>query len=51
MKNININNQIIAIKDDYISLTDMARLKDKKDPKKVIQNWMRNRLVVLFLGL
>lgn len=35
---------------EYISLTDIARYKSD-DPTAVIQNWMRNRDVVDFLGL
>lgn len=36
---------------EYISLTDLARYADKKEPKIPIQNWMRNKDVVLYLGL
>jgi hypothetical protein len=37
--------------DDYISLTDIARYKNSGYPSEVIQNWMRNRSTVEFLGL
>ena len=37
--------------DDYISLTDIARYKDSERTNYVIQNWMRNRSTVEFLGL
>ena len=37
--------------DDYISLTDIARLKDEKRTDYIISNWMRNRETVEFLGL
>jgi hypothetical protein len=37
--------------DDYISLTDIARYKNTDYPSEVIQNWMRNRSTVEFLGL
>lgn len=37
-------------KNKYISLTDIARYKSD-DPTAVIQNWMRNRDTVEFLGL
>ncbi|GBU20788.1 hypothetical protein R80B4_00673 [Fibrobacteres bacterium R8-0-B4] len=37
--------------DDYISLTDIARYKSADYPSDVIQNWMRNRSTVEFLGL
>jgi len=36
---------------EYISLTDLARYVDKKDPRYPIQNWMRNKDVILYLGL
>lgn len=36
--------------DDYISLTDIARYKSE-DPAATIQNWMRSRDVIEFLGL
>ena len=35
---------------EYLSLTDIARYKSD-DPAAVIQNWMRNRDVIEFLGL
>ena len=35
---------------EFISLTDIARYKSD-DPTAVIQNWMRNRDVIDFLGL
>ena len=36
--------------DDYISLTDIAKYKSE-DPAATIQNWMRGRDVIEFLGL
>lgn len=36
---------------DYISLTDIAKYKAKENPGYVIQNWMRNRNTIRFLGL
>jgi len=36
---------------DYISLTDIARYKDKERTDYIIQNWMRNRDTVEFLGV
>ena len=36
---------------NYISLTDLARYADSEEPKYPIQNWMRNKDVILFLGL
>lgn len=36
---------------DYISLTDIAKKRDEENPRFIIQNWMRNRSTVSFLGL
>ncbi|MBI2074607.1 MAG: KilA-N domain-containing protein [Candidatus Levybacteria bacterium] len=36
---------------DYISLTDIARYKDKERTDYIIQNWMRNRDTIEFLGI
>src|SRR3989338_1624492 len=36
---------------DYISLTDIARYKDKERSDYILQNWMRNRSTIEFLGL
>lgn len=36
--------------DDYISLTDIAKYKNSEDPRFVIQNWMRNRFTIDFMG-
>jgi len=36
---------------DYISLTDLARYADEDDPRLPIQNWMRNKDVILYMGL
>ena len=37
--------------EDYISLTDMARYRDAERVNYIIQNWMRNRNTIEFLGL
>ncbi|MCQ2754984.1 MAG: KilA-N domain-containing protein [bacterium] len=37
--------------DDYISLTDIARIKNSKEPKDVVKNWMRLRSTLEFLGM
>ena len=42
---IRIDNQ------EYISLTDLARYADADDPRYPIQNWMRNKDVISYLGL
>ncbi len=36
---------------DFISLTDIAKSKNEKRSEQVIQNWMRNRHTIEFLGL
>lgn len=56
MKEIKVKNKLISIKlskegDDYISLTDIARAKNPEDPRFVIQNWMKTRFSIEFLGL
>lgn len=52
---INANGYEIGIyttdfENEYISLTDIARYKSN-EPASVIQNWMRNRDVIEFIGL
>lgn len=37
--------------DDFISLTDIARHRDGEYPSYAIQNWMRNRNTIRYLGL
>lgn len=38
-------------KNEYISLTDIAKYRNTDDPRFVIQNWMRNRNTLEFIGL
>lgn len=38
-------------RNEYISLTDIARYRNRDDPRFAIQNWMRNRNTLEFLGL
>lgn len=35
---------------DYVSLTEIAKLKNPKNPSYVIQNWLRNRNTIEFLS-
>ena len=37
--------------DDYICLTDIARYKDTERTDYIIQNWLRNRNTIEFLGI
>ncbi|CAG0986783.1 hypothetical protein METP3_02405 [Methanosarcinales archaeon] len=56
-KNITIEVQgtaiaIVSQKDeDYISLTDIAKYRNKQEPFAIINNWMRSRSTIEFLGL
>jgi hypothetical protein len=36
---------------DFISLTDIARYKDNDRSDYILQNWMRSRSTIDFLGL
>ncbi len=38
-------------RDVFISLTDIAKLKDSDNPRYIIQNWLRNRNTIEFLGV
>ena len=38
-------------KDDFISLTDIARNKNAAEPKDVVKNWMRSRATIEFFGV
>ncbi len=44
-------NMIRIDDNEYISLTDLARYADEDDPRYPIQNWMRNKDVISYLGL
>lgn len=50
-----VNEQAISVliinDKEYISLTDLARYADNEEPRIPIQNWMRNKDVILYLGL
>ncbi|MBQ7994774.1 MAG: KilA-N domain-containing protein [Bacilli bacterium] len=55
MNKITVKNVAINVTgtgdNDYISLTDLARIKNPKEPKDVIKNWMRLRSTLEFLGI
>lgn len=38
-------------KNDYISLTDIARYKNQEEPNVVVANWMRNFNTIEYLGI
>jgi hypothetical protein len=50
MKNIKINDQNITVKDDYISLTDMAKYKDAEFTGIIIANWLSTKYAIHFMG-
>ena len=55
MTKISVLKQDVSIyavrNDEYISLTDIARYKDRERTDYVIQNWLRNRNTIEFLGI
>jgi len=52
---LNVNEIEIVLykhnKEEYISLTDMAKYRDSERTNYIIQNWMRTRNTIDFLGL
>ena len=52
---MNVNNNEIRVmrvgNEDYISLTDLARYKNPKEPSDVIKKWLSNYDTIEFLGL
>ena len=51
VKGAEISVQWNSERDDFISLTDIVRLKDSDNPRYIIQNWLRNRNTIEFLGV
>lgn len=56
MKKIVANETEISVmlqanENDYICLTDMARYKDTERTNYIIQNWMRSRSTIEYLGV
>ena len=51
-KEINVLNQEIHInKDDFFSLTDIAKYKNSEAPADVVKNWLRRKDTIEFIGL
>ncbi|MCX6158545.1 MAG: KilA-N domain-containing protein [Ignavibacteriae bacterium] len=55
-KTINVQGTEIIVlsennKDDYISLTGIARYRDSERSDYILQNWLRNRSTIEFVGL
>lgn len=55
MKKLIVQDTLVSLTrvndDDYISLTDIARVRNPDEPKDVVKNWLRNRATVEYLGL
>ncbi len=51
VQNIEISIKTSANDNDYLCLTDIARVKNADEPKDVVKNWLRNISTVEFLGL
>ena len=55
MEKIRVLNQDIAFYSqqdaDYICITDIARYKDAERTDYIIQNWLRNRNTIEFMGI
>ncbi|MCY4781537.1 KilA-N domain-containing protein [Sphingobacterium sp. UT-1RO-CII-1] len=50
VQEINVNFKVIDNK-DYISLTDIAKYRNQLEPFSVINNWLRTRSTIEYLGL
>ena len=52
---IEVQGTTIAIRtqnaQDYLSLTDIARVRNSQEPFAVLNNWMRNRSTIEFMGI
>jgi hypothetical protein len=52
---ITVQGTVISVvkhdEEDYVSLTDLAKQKNPRDPKDVVKNWMRARSTIRFLAL
>ena len=55
MKKITVQNTLVTLTSindmAYISLTDIARVRNPDEPKDVVKNWLRNRSTIEYLGL
>ena len=51
VKNTEITVLSVGDKDDYISLTDIAKYKNPEFPADVVKNWLRTRFAIEFLGI
>ena len=51
VQGINVGIYTEDYRNEYISLTDIARYRNSDDPRFAIQNWMRNRNTIEFLRI
>ena len=55
MKEIIVKDKVINITgirdDDYVSLTDIAKIRNMNFPSDVVKNWLRLKSTIEFLGL
>lgn len=55
MNIITVNNSEIAFykkeSEDYISLTDIAKIRDKENPSQIISLWLRTYSTIEYIGL
>lgn len=55
MKKLQVQDTLVALtrinEEDYLSLTDIARVRNPSEPKDVVKNWLRTRSTIEFLGL
>ncbi len=53
-KSINVKGREVIFftkgSEDFISLTDIAKSRNKSEPFAIINNWMRNRSTIEFIG-
>lgn len=50
-KGVDISIYTKDFKNEYISITDIAKYKNPEDPNGAIANWMRNRNTIEYLGI
>jgi hypothetical protein len=51
IKDIEVKIKVSKENNDYICLTDMAKVRNNSEADDVVKNWMRTRYTITFLGL
>ncbi len=51
IKDIEVKIRTAKDNNDYICLTDMARLKNKEEPRFVVQKWLSAKYTIQFIGI